>query len=252
LSLSRLSATERDRYQELAVFPKDVDVPLTVLALDWAHTGQLSVLQVRRLCSSLDDLSLLAEYHLDRPPRLRLHDVIRGYLRTRTSNRRAEFDRLLVEAYRSLVPATSEGQSAWWQAPTEERYLWEWLPSHLWGAGLNGELEATVKHPGWLVGKLDHVGPGGLEIDLSLAGDRASASLQRVIRQNAPVLAPLDPPCSLIGVLLSRLPEDPILVTVRERLRGALPGQCLQAVASLPDLPHPALRRTLTGHTASV
>ena len=42
LSLSRLSATERDRYQELAVFPEDVEVPLTVLARYWAHTGQLS------------------------------------------------------------------------------------------------------------------------------------------------------------------------------------------------------------------
>ena len=80
LSLSRLSATERDRYQELAVFPEDVEVPLTVLARYWAHTGQLSTLQVRRLCSSLYDLSLLAEYHLDTPPRLRLHDVIRALL----------------------------------------------------------------------------------------------------------------------------------------------------------------------------
>jgi WD40 repeat protein len=35
-------------------------------------------------------------------------------------------------------------------------------------------------------------------------------------------------------------------------LRGALPEQCLQAVEPLPDLPHPALRRTLTGHTGRV
>jgi WD40 repeat protein len=130
--------------------------------------------------------------------------------------------------------------------------MWHWLPSHLWGAGLNEELEATVKHPGWLVGKLDHIGPAGLETELSLATDRASATLQRVIRQNAPVLAPLDPPGSLTGVLLSRLPEDPILANVREDLRGALPRQCLQAAAPPPDLPHPALSRTLTGHTDSV
>src|SRR4029453_11186997 len=99
---------------------------------------------------------------------------------------------------------------------------------------------------------LDHVGPAGLEIDLSLARDTASAILKRVIRQNAPVLAPLDPPGSLTGVLLSRLPTDPLMATVRERLREALPERCLQAVAPLPDLPHPALRRTLTGHTDGV
>jgi WD40 repeat protein len=250
LSLSRLSATERARYQELAVFPEDVEVPLTVLGRYWARTGPLTMIHVRRLCSSLYDLSLLAEYHLDTPPRLRLHDVIRGYLRTQTSNRRADLDRSLVEAHRSLVAATSEGQSAWWQAPAEERYLWDWLPSHLKGGGLDDELEATIKHPGWLVGKLDHVGPAGLETDLSLISDPASVTLQRVIRQNAPVLAPLDPPGSLTGVLLARLPEDPTLATVREWLREALPRPCLQAVAALPDLPHPALRRTFTGHTS--
>ena len=30
--------------------------------------------------------------------------------------------------------------------------MWDWLPSHLWGSGLHDELEATIKHPGWLVG----------------------------------------------------------------------------------------------------
>jgi hypothetical protein len=129
LSLSRLSAAERDRYQELAVFPEDVDVPLSVLGRYWAHTGQLTTIQVRRLCRRFDDLSLLAEYHLDTPPRLRLHDVIRGYLRAQTSNRRADLDRLLVDAHRSLVPATNDGPSAWWEADAEEPYLWEWLPS---------------------------------------------------------------------------------------------------------------------------
>jgi hypothetical protein len=159
LSLFRLSTTERARYQELAVFPEEVEVPLTVLGRYWAHTGQLSTIQVRRLCSSLYDLSLLAEYHLDPPSRLRLHGVIRGYLRAQTSNRRAELDRSLVDSQRSLVPATSDGRSAWWEAPAEEGYLWGWLPSHLKGAGLSVEIEATVKHPGWLVGKLDHIGP---------------------------------------------------------------------------------------------
>jgi hypothetical protein len=150
VSLSRLSATERDRYEELAVFPEDVEVPLTVLGRFWEHTGRLTSLQVRRLSRRLFDLSLLAEYHLDTPPRLRLHDVIRGYLRTQTSKQRTELDRSLVEAHRALVARTSEGQSAWWQAPAGERYPWDWLPSHLWSAGLNDELEATITIPaGW-------------------------------------------------------------------------------------------------------
>jgi hypothetical protein len=54
------------------VFPENAEVPLTVLARYWAHTGQLTVFQVRRLCRRLYDLSLLAKNHLDPPPRLRL------------------------------------------------------------------------------------------------------------------------------------------------------------------------------------
>jgi hypothetical protein len=168
----------RPHHSALVMFGDDVEVPLNVLGRYWAHTGQLTTIQVRRLCSSLYDLSLLAEYDLDTPPRLRLHNVIRAYLRKRTINRQADLDRSLVDAHRSLVPATEEGQSAWWEAPAEERYLWDWLPSHLKGGGLSDELQATVKHPGWLVGKLDHVGPAGLETDLSLTIDPASATLQ--------------------------------------------------------------------------
>jgi hypothetical protein len=71
-------------------------------------------------------------------------------------------------------------------------------------------------------------------------------------RQNAPVLAPLEPPGSLTGVLLSRLPDDPILATVRGRCKTHYPGCACERSRHCPDPPHPALRRILIGHIGGV
>jgi hypothetical protein len=48
VSLNRLSPTERDRYTELAIFGEDVDIPLSVLARYWQHTGDWTGAQQRR------------------------------------------------------------------------------------------------------------------------------------------------------------------------------------------------------------
>ena len=70
---------------------------------------------------------------------------------------------------------------------------WPSRGSSSWGGGFDAELEATVKHSGWLAGKLDHVGSAGLEINLPWPATQQRRSAQ-VIRQNAPALAPFDPP----------------------------------------------------------
>ncbi|MGH3428834.1 MAG: hypothetical protein ACRDRI_16635 [Pseudonocardiaceae bacterium] len=80
-------------------------------------------------------------------------------------------DRALIDAHRDLVPDEG-GRSAWWRLPPEQAYLWEWLPTHLRGAGLDRELRACLHHPGWMVGKLEQVGPAGLEADLALSDVR--------------------------------------------------------------------------------
>jgi WD40 repeat protein len=252
VSLTRLTPTDRDRFNELAIFPEDVDIPLSVLGRYWAHTGGLGARGTRRLCDTLAGLSLLAEYQLDDPARLRLHDVIRSYLRNLTRDGLGELNRALLDAHRGLAPATDSTATAWWELPAAERHLWTWLPTHMWGAGLTKELEMTVQHPRWLVGKLQHVGPAGLEADLALTASPTSVVLQRVIRQNAQLLAPLNPSGALAATLLTRIPDDPALGALRGQLNDTLPARCLRAVSPLPDLPHPALHRTLTGHTGSV
>jgi hypothetical protein len=250
VSLGRLTVEQRTRYLELAVFREDVAIPGPVLTRYWKATGDWSEFQTRRFCQRLAELALVSDYRRN-PEYVMLHDVIRAYLREQTHQRHSELNRALIDAHRSLVAEEGE-TSAWWQLPAEEMYLWAWLPAHLWGAGLEQELRACVHHPSWLVGKLEHLGPAGLEADLALLDDPLSRALGTAVRQNAPVLGPLQPPGSLAATLATRLPSDGLTGAIAKQLIAGLTGPYLRAITPLPDLPRFALSPVLTGHTGSV
>ena len=284
VSLARLTPEQRERYLELAVFGEDVAIPGAVLSRYWKATGGWSAFQTRRYCQRLAELALVSDYRRE-PEQVVLHDVIRAYLRERTQHRRSELDRSLIDAHRSLVPDESKGRpgqilaglrwlrhrggpshtrrphpqdvgvggmSAWWQLPAAQTYLWAWLPTHLRDAGLEQELRACLHHPGWLAGKLEHVGPAGLEADLALSDDPLSRALGTAVRQNAHVLGPLQPPGSLAATFATRLLGDGPTKATAEELVAGLTTPHLRAITPLPDLPHPALSRVLTGHTNRV
>ncbi|HET9253727.1 MAG TPA: hypothetical protein VFO16_00815, partial [Pseudonocardiaceae bacterium] len=245
VSLARLTAEERSRYLELAVFGEDVAIPGAVLAHYWEATGGWSAFETRRFCQRLSALALVSDYRYD-PEWMVLHDVIRAYLCARTRHRRGELHRALVDAHRSIV--AGEGRTAaWWQLPREQTYLWEWLPTHLQGAGLKHELRACLHDPRWLVGKLEHVGPAGLEVDLALSDDPLCQALQKVVRQNAHVLGPLEPPGSLGATFATRVPAHGRTKAFAEELVAGLSMPHLRpvTVTALSDLPHPALSRVL-------
>jgi WD40 repeat protein len=248
VSLSRLTEHQRARYLELAVFGEDVAVPIPVLARYWKATAGWSAFQTRRYCQRLAELALISDYRSDE---VGLHDIIRAYLRAQTRHRHRELHQALVDAHRSLVPNEDE-TSAWWQLPTAETYLWTWLPTHLHGAARDRELQTCLHHPGWLVGKLEHVGPAGLEADLALSDDPLSRELGTAVRQNAHLLAPLNPPGSLAATLATRLPGDGPTKTIADRLVAGLATPHLRAISPLPDLPHLAQFRALTGHTRRI
>ena len=250
VGLARLTGEQRERYLELAVFGEDIAIPGEVLARYWQHTGGWSSFRTRRFCLRLADLALINEFRSNFD-RLQLHDVIRAHLRERTRNRHTELNRALVDAHRGLVP-NEGGISAWWQLPPEQPYLWAWLPTHLHGAGLDRELQGCVHHPGWLVGKLEQVGPAGLEADLALSDDPLSKALGIAVRQNAHVLTPLQPSGSLAATLATRLSGDWSTTAIADQLLAGLSGPHLRAITALPDLPHLALSRVLTGHRGGV
>jgi hypothetical protein len=119
-------------------------------------------------------------------------------------------------------------------------------------AGLDQELRACLHHPGWLLGKLEQLGPAGLEADLGLSDDLRSKALGTAVRQNAHLLGPLDPSGSLAATLATRLPHDGPTKAIAEDLVSELTVPHLRAITALPDLPRPAQSRMLTGHTSGV
>ena len=251
VSLSRLTAEQRDRYLELAVFPEDTDIPRSVLERYWACTGGWSPFQTRRFCSRLVDLSLVQDYRLS-PPVLRLHPILGSYLRYLVvADRRADLHRLLVDAQRTLVP-DSVWRTDWSRLPAAEVYLWFWLAVHLQAAGLEDELRTCLHDPAWLVGKLELFGPAAVEIDLGLLDDPVTVGLRTSIRQNAHILGPLAPPGSLAATLASRLRDQPGMAEVVELLDRALLSPFLRAIAPLPDAANPSLSRTLVAHADAV
>ena len=72
------------------------------------------------------------------------------------------------------------------------------------------------------------------------------------MQQSAHLLAPLDLPHVVEATLASRLRGQSDLESIAEQIDHAIAGPYLRSLGPLPDQPHPALRRVLAGHTASV
>jgi len=78
VSFDLLQEEQYARYQELAVFPEDKDIPLATLEKLWGATGGLDDFETEELCQMLYQHSLLLTFDLVTRT-IRLHDVIRSY-----------------------------------------------------------------------------------------------------------------------------------------------------------------------------
>ncbi|MBB5071031.1 WD40 repeat protein [Saccharopolyspora gloriosae] len=240
-----------ERFLELAVFPEDAVIPQRTLEVFWGHTAGLDDDDVEQLCMQLDDLSLVQGYSLNATPRLQLHDVIGDYLRHRAGLRLTYYHRSLLDAHRAELTRTN-GTTAWWELPRSEPYLWRTLSHHLHHADRNEELDTTVCNIRWLLAVLHRDGPAAVENDLAHVNAPLGAALRRVITQNAHLLAPVEPDNALAATLLSRLHGYSDLTDYVAAAITAVPGPYLSSVWPLPDTPHPALQRVLTGHPEPV
>ncbi len=97
-TLARYQAATR--YQELAIFPEDMDIPITLLRIFWQGAGGLEMWETDELCVRLHQLSLLLTCDLGKGI-IRLHDVLRNYLLqradTKLSTLHAHFSSILLE-----------------------------------------------------------------------------------------------------------------------------------------------------------
>ncbi len=250
VSFELLSVEEYARYQELSIFPEDMAVPLTTLQLLWGATGKLDDFDTEELCRKLYRLSLLLEYDLVTRT-IRLHDVVRTYLRHVVGMRLPALHAQLLDAYSC---------QRWADLPSAEPYLWAHLAEHLLGANRSGALLSTVKDLRYLARKTLVRSASAVESDLLAAEPCAPDDVPlRLLTRHVVTMEHLLYRCdswnAVASTLLSRLQHLPELADLCQRFAHELPHPSLtpwHPLPDLPDLPHPALIRTLAGHTSFV
>jgi WD40 repeat protein len=251
-ALARYQAATR--YQELAIFPEDTDIPLATLYTFWKGTGGLSPWEVDELCVRLNQLSLLLTCDLGKGT-IRLHDVMRSYLIQRAGSSLPALHARFLDVSKQLL-----GLSRWADLSSEEHYLWQYLILHLCEAVHIEELQATLTDPLYLTRKVLYVGVSALEADLLLASTSELtaattparslfSSLHRTIVQISHLLRQVSTPAEVGGLLLSYLGSQPPLAASTPVFYHELPRPFLTARHPLPIGLSPALRRTLRGHT---
>ncbi|MGW5053484.1 NB-ARC domain-containing protein [Actinokineospora sp. NPDC004072] len=241
----------RDRALELAIFPEDTGIPLELVAHLWRGTAGLSAAGSEGLCRELVELSLVTA----EGDRLRLHDVIRTYLRHECgADRLARLHGSLLAEVVATLPDPGSGPVPWWSLPpSSSDYLWRSLAYHLDGAGRAAELAELATAPPWVIGKLRRFGPVAVAEDLAFVATPAARELSRFLDQLGHLLVPGDPDHAVVNALAQRLPPSPALDDLRSAALAAVAGvPRLVPRHALPDLPDPALNRVLVGHERKI
>src|SRR5207244_5665535 len=125
VSFELLHGEQYARYQEVAVFPEDVDIPLATLQKLWGTTGGLDDFDTEELCQTLYKHSLLLNFDLATRT-IRLHDVICTYLQKAVGDALPPLHAHLLDAY---------ALKRWAGLPRDEPYLWDHLAGHHAAAG---------------------------------------------------------------------------------------------------------------------
>ena len=257
-STSLLSAAEHDRFAELAVFAEDETIPVTLVTALWQATGGLDQMATVALCARLSDLALLTLVPGGCDGAVTVHDVIRDFLGEELgSTRLAQLHQVLLDAAAQGLPtaATAPGGgvvTAWWELPGTARYLREHLIEHLLAAGRADQAEEIAADLRWVGARLQASGPAGPSADLARIGTPPAQRLAQVLGRAGHLLAPTDPPHSVIDILYSRVSQDPSWSAQARALTASRKLPRLINKWPLPDLPGQALRRTLYGHADTV
>ncbi|MFF9374274.1 NB-ARC domain-containing protein [Streptomyces griseoluteus] len=234
-SLDLLSADERERYFDLAVFDEDAEVPERVLALLWGVTGGLDHAESRRMISLLHSLRLVSERWYEGGPAFAVHDVLRSYLRHQISEQDlARRHQALVRALRALLPERSG--EYWWLLPPRETFVLQHLPYHLHGALAHAELAALACDPRWIAAQIRHLGSAVPAVaTLSGIGTPRADALREVLDRDVEILVPEAAPSAVAATLASRLAANPELRDVTARYLDQLPRPLLRPHWPLPD-----------------
>ena len=254
-STGLLSAADRARLAELAVFAEDEDIPVPLIAQLWQATSELDEMTARALCARLADLALLSPSPSGGT--VTVHDVIRDYLHEVLELARlAQLHQVLLDTVAKTLPAAAAAGpgtvTAWWELAEPARYLRENLIGHMLAGGRRDHAEQVGTDLRWVDARLRASGPAGPAADLALIGTPRAERLRRVLAQQAHLLAPTTPPHSLTDILYSRVGHDPDWGPQAKALAAARERPALASAWPLPDMTRPGLLLTLAGHDSIV
>ncbi|MGB0387502.1 MAG: NB-ARC domain-containing protein, partial [Ardenticatenaceae bacterium] len=241
----------RERYLELAIFPEHVEIPGPTIFKLWQATAGFEQQDSQNALLAMCDL-LLLRYDPERQT-VRLHDV--AYLGQQVDN--------YAPLHEALLAVHLPASGKWADLPSDEPYMWRHLASHLCAAGQVERLGGLLLDFTFMQAKLEASDINGLVADYEVylahctAGSfegpekRDIEQVQYALGQAGQMLAKdkgelaeelwahLDYYFSPAVQRLLRQATFP-LGTLRLRLLEPLPPR------------HPALIRTLRGHTHKV
>ena len=234
-------------YGSLAVYPRDIRIPVAAVARYWGQLRGSSPRQVHADLLALADRRLLI---LNRDE-ITFHDLHHSYLLLQADNMTLLHADLLA-GYRGLLPAAGTG---WWRLPVGEPYIWDHLLYHLRGAGDRSGTANTVTDLAYLAVRIALAGSHDTESDLAQAAavlpdDPRIAWLRRWLAQHAHLFAGLADLAEVAATLAGWLVGPPAGID-RHRLDPLLPSLYLAPRWGLPA-EAPVWHRVLTGHDGRV
>lgn len=241
ISMDSLDDDLRRRYLDFAVFPEDCAIPEAAVGTLW----KLDKYDVADSVDQLVDLSLATR---DTDHRLRIHDLLLDYLRSRLG------EDTLVQKHQFFLHCYAQRCPDHWSEGPQDGYFFENLVWHLRHAGRDHEAVQLLADLRWMQAKLDACGITALLTDYEwFASSHDDARLlQEALRLSAYVLS--DDRAQLSGQLLGRLPSglSVAIDLLRLQIEQFARKPWLKPLRRLLIPPGGALVFTLASHAARV
>ncbi len=237
VSVESLKPLQKARYQDLAVFPPDVVIPMSVLQIFWDTEAD----DVDDTVEGWEEASLATRDETG----ITLHDLQLDYLHSRTPD--------LKRLHRKLISAYKCTLHGGWASGPDDGYYFAWLPYHLREAGEMEELHSLLLCPEWMRVKLRTGGVSSLVADYEFAGEDADLRLiQQTLQLSAHVLA--KDQIQLAGQLFGRLKASasPSIQNLLSTIRSSQAAPWLEPVCSTLWVPGTLMLFTLAGHSLRV
>ncbi|MFB7672664.1 NB-ARC domain-containing protein, partial [Kitasatospora purpeofusca] len=252
-AVDRLPPGGRERLLELGVFAEDEAVPVALVRGLWQTSAGLTTERSHALIHVLDSLALVTT-DPSNGGRITLHDVLRDYLRQSLGTgglalANAHFVAALTAPLPVAAPlalGTPDPGHAWWD--TDHGYVLDHAVDHLLAAGHTTRAEDLASDLRWIDRRVRQRGPNAPISDLHRIGSPGAVERAADLTRAAHLLQHTHPDHSLTSVLHSRLGVLPRWSAQTSAHADRLTTPRLSNLWPLPDHPHPAFLRALTGH----